>query len=455
LQAHNKPANGTRRAGVSTKETWKQFISPAIFNKPGNFPASAWTEHIPFAFWLIDALKPKLLVELGTHYGLSYFSFCQAIEKTMLKTKCYAVDTWAGDEHAGFYDNTVFDFVQHANDQYRHFSTLCRQTFDEAIALFDNHSIDLLHIDGLHTYEAVKHDFNNWLPKLSQKAVVLFHDTHVTDRGFGVYRLWQELQTQYPFFEFTHGFGLGILGVGKTIPKKTARLFEAALLPDTAHSIQKSYERLGALCRMEQEFERMIAAPPAKEMAGSDPEAALKNAVHEELAVPAAPPAENNLMAAEEITIQVFWKKEGEVFSEPNSMAQTVTLNKDVSYHTFVLDKSISDIDSVRIDPCARPGVIYIHSIAITNGQGQTLWDWDAIKNISSFHNLVILKSIFAANAPLLISINDDPMIEISLPVLNVAAIENNITVIIGISKADNDLIQQELSEISVAALKV
>jgi len=58
---------------------------------------SAWNQHIPFAFWLVQAHRPSVFVELGTFLGTSYFSFCQAVAALRLPTRCFAVDTWSGN----------------------------------------------------------------------------------------------------------------------------------------------------------------------------------------------------------------------------------------------------------------------------------------------------------------------------------------------------------------------
>ncbi len=176
------------------------------------FP-SAWIGHLPFAAWLIKLVMPETFVELGTHYGHSYFSFCQGVSEGGLSTKCYAVDTWKGEEHAGYYGEEVFHQVNsHNQEHYADFSRLLRMKFDEAVSYFSDGSIDLLHIDGLHTYEAVKHDFETWLPKLTPGAVVLLHDTNVREHGFGVWALWEELRDRYPKnLEFIHSHGLGVL----------------------------------------------------------------------------------------------------------------------------------------------------------------------------------------------------------------------------------------------------
>ena len=206
---------------------------------------SAWWGHVPFVHWLVAAMRPGMVVELGTHNGVSFATFCEAMLRENVIGRCYAVDTWKGDEHAGFYGEEVYlDLHAFIQSRYGAFAQLLRLTFDEALGHFDKGSIDLLHIDGLHTYDAVARDFNNWLPKLSDRGVVLFHDTNVRERDFGVWKLWAELKDQYPSFEFHHAHGLGIAAVGRDIPEPVSDL--CALEPDIAHVLGERLAQLGA-----------------------------------------------------------------------------------------------------------------------------------------------------------------------------------------------------------------
>ena len=173
----------------------------------------AWVGHTPFAYWLVASLKPKTLVELGTHGGGSYFSFCQSVVDNKLDTKTYAIDTWMGEKQAGFYSESLFKKVMDFNiEHFDNFSTLMKMTFDEALNEFDDNSVDLLHIDGFHSYEAVSNDYRSWYPKLSKEAIVLFHDTHEIKPGFGVHQFWDELKKEHreQCFEFKHSHGLGM-----------------------------------------------------------------------------------------------------------------------------------------------------------------------------------------------------------------------------------------------------
>lgn len=174
-------------------------------------PTTAWLKHGPFAMWIVRAAKPKMVVELGTHFGYSYFSFCEAVKDAEIATSCFAVDTWQGDEHAGFYDKTVMESVERENRKYINFSRLLRKTFSEALRDIEDSSIDILHIDGRHRYEDVKDDFESWQGKLSKSAIVLFHDTEVVRPDFGVKRYWSELQKTHDTFNFEFQNGLGVL----------------------------------------------------------------------------------------------------------------------------------------------------------------------------------------------------------------------------------------------------
>jgi len=231
------------------------LTSPALdplFWRPARLGVdSAWYGHVPFAHWIVAATRPACLVELGSHAGVSYSAFCDAALRERTNTRCFAVDTWQGDEHAGFYSDAVFDDLNAFHERrYAGFSRLLRCTFDEALAYIPDGSIDLLHIDGRHHYDDVRHDFSSWEAKLSPRAVVLFHDTNVRERDFGVWRLWDELKPRYENFEFFHSHGLGVLIYGTQVPAAALALCRDA----DSERVRERFALLGE--RWEQDFGR-------------------------------------------------------------------------------------------------------------------------------------------------------------------------------------------------------
>jgi hypothetical protein len=192
---------------------------------------SAWTLHTPLAMLLMDLARPSVFVELGSQHGVSYCAFCQAVQMLSLDCRCFAVDTWMGDEHAGAYGADVLhDLKLHHDGLYASFSTLIQSTFDNALDKFSAGSIDLLHVDGYHTYEVAKHDTETWLPKMSSRGVMVLHDISEYAGDFGVWQVWSELKERFPHhFEVAHGHGLGVIVVGDEVP---ARLESLLRLPE-------------------------------------------------------------------------------------------------------------------------------------------------------------------------------------------------------------------------------
>jgi predicted O-methyltransferase YrrM len=231
------------------------WLSAASYWTPTDLLVSAWHEHAPFAAWLIDAQRPRTIVELGTHNGFSYFTWCECAVRLGLDTRLTAIDSWQGDDQAGFYEEDVFESVTEKNRQYADRSVLLRGYFSERADDINDGSVDLLHIDGRHGYADVREDFESYLPKTSPRGIVVFHDVTEHQEGFGVFQLWDEVAERYPSFLFQHGHGLGALFVGPDSAVEFADFLAAA---ETAgDSIRSDYAALGLI--IEQRYQDHLA----------------------------------------------------------------------------------------------------------------------------------------------------------------------------------------------------
>jgi hypothetical protein len=222
----------------------ERVCSKASFWFPRHFMDSAWVEHAPFAFWLMDALRPARVVELGTHNGYSLFVMAEAARRLGLETRISALDSWEGDDQAGLYDEEVYAGVERIAAGYPGMIELIRGYFSDSVSRIEDGTVDLIHIDGRHGYEDVREDFELYLPKLSPRGAMIFHDTHEFQEGFGVHRFWDEIAATAPSFTFHHGHGLGVLAPSPEAPAAILAFLEAA--NEQPDAVRSGYEALGA-----------------------------------------------------------------------------------------------------------------------------------------------------------------------------------------------------------------
>jgi predicted O-methyltransferase YrrM len=167
------------------------------------FP-SAWTGHGSFAAKLVKTFNPNVVVDLGVDYGFSTFSFAYP-----QIGKVYGIDWFQGDGHAG-HRNTLEDVTNLYQELTNRFGVsnieFIKSDFAEAATTWDK-SIDILHIDGFHSYEAVKSDYENWIKFCTEESIILFHDTVYFSGTVGAF--FDELEG----FKLNrpNSFGLGVL----------------------------------------------------------------------------------------------------------------------------------------------------------------------------------------------------------------------------------------------------
>ena len=160
---------------------------------------SAWTGHRAFAKWLVQTMQPTVTVDLGVDYGYSSFALAENNPGQV-----YGVDVFEGDRGAT-YGSTLEQAQAYCDQLGLTNVTLIKDTFENVARTWTT-PIDILHIDGTHTRDAVTQDYATWSPFMREGGVILFHDTDAFPEVGAVVR-------KLPGYvgEFRHSAGLGIL----------------------------------------------------------------------------------------------------------------------------------------------------------------------------------------------------------------------------------------------------
>ncbi len=200
---------------------------PICFSQPLRLASRADLAHVPFAMFLVDVLNPKVLVELGVREGTLFCSYSQAVRQLKLSARCFAIGDWPNGHSDPGDLLSLANLRAHHDPLYGGFSQLIQVAPGEADKNFENGAVDLLHISGRSSNEAPGDWIKNWLPKMSNRGVIVLDHINLHDSESNVWKLWKDLKADRPYFELAHQGGLGVLSVGTHTPDGLEALFEA------------------------------------------------------------------------------------------------------------------------------------------------------------------------------------------------------------------------------------
>jgi predicted O-methyltransferase YrrM len=171
---------------------------------------------------LLRRRAPRVVVEIGTARGGTFYAWCQVAEPDAVLVSIDLPDGPFGGDRAAPDSSALRHYGQPG--QQLHFihddshDVKTRAWLEEILG---GKEIDFLMIDGDHTYEGVRQDFEMYTPLVGRGSPIAFHDIlpHPEDSLCEVDRFWNEIRGGYRHLELvdvppgSHGTQYGGIGV--------------------------------------------------------------------------------------------------------------------------------------------------------------------------------------------------------------------------------------------------
>jgi predicted O-methyltransferase YrrM len=185
------------------------------FNKP--IPFWQIKEEITTLMEILQKQKPKYVLEIGTAGGGSLFMLSQVIENDAI---LISVDLPNGQFGGGYPKNRINLYNSFAKRSQK--IKLIRQdshsleSLKSVKMILKENNLDFLFIDGDHSYEGVKKDFELYSPLVKKNGLIAFHDIvpgSAVNVG-GVPFFWKQLKERHKYVEIVSDWNQGGYGIG-------------------------------------------------------------------------------------------------------------------------------------------------------------------------------------------------------------------------------------------------
>lgn len=163
----------------------------------------------------VKKLSPQAVVEIGTHRGGTLYLWARLARPD---AALISIDLPGGKFGGGYSPFRVPIYRRFAQPaQKLHLvraNSHSASTLEETKRLLSGRPIDLLFIDGDHTFEGVKKDWEMYSPLVRAGGLVAFHDVAGNYEDTQVKAFWDTIKTSYPYKEYlAHPEGLYGIGV--------------------------------------------------------------------------------------------------------------------------------------------------------------------------------------------------------------------------------------------------
>lgn len=165
----------------------------------------------------VQRAQPSLVMEIGTAKGGTLFLMSKAAASDATLISCDLPGGLYGGGYPAWKSKIFHRLIAHPKTLHLvRADSHEKSTRAQIVDLLGGRQIDLLFIDGDHTYEGVKHDFMLYRDLVRPGGLIGFHDIVVNrfDPDIDVARFWNEAKTDYVTEEIVDDPQQGCLGIG-------------------------------------------------------------------------------------------------------------------------------------------------------------------------------------------------------------------------------------------------
>ena len=166
---------------------------------------------------VVDEIKPSIIIEIGTSRGGTLFLFTIVAESD---ANIISIDMPGGPFGGGYpkWKIPLYESLARENQKIH----LIRNDSHNPVVLdgikgvLGDNEVDFLFLDGDHSYEGVKRDFEMYSPLVRRGGIVALHDIveHPVETRCDVSKFWREVKSNYEHTEIVKDWQQRWAGIG-------------------------------------------------------------------------------------------------------------------------------------------------------------------------------------------------------------------------------------------------